>query len=199
MNPLPDTSPFSERLDVQVRPDLLSDSVAVFNSTGTHRYLLTRRWGAGDSLTVIMLNPSTADAFADDPTITRITRFARRDGYGGLVVLNLYGLRATDPVELARAGDPVGPDNDTMIAGCTWDTTRPVLVAWGGIAYQPRHRARVAAVVDDLTGRGVPLWCLGRTAAGHPRHPLYLPATAPLGPWWLPPGSSTTTVPEVTR
>lgn len=78
---------------------------------GWHRYLLARIWDpspAAALLVWIMLNPSTADHERDDPTVRRCAGFARRLGYGGIAVANLYSYRATDPRELgavvARTG-----------------------------------------------------------------------------------------------
>jgi hypothetical protein len=80
-----------------------------------------------------MLNPSTADASQDDPTIRRCIGFARQWGCGRLVVLNLFAFRATDPADLKRAADPVGPENrawfdrtlvDDLVGG-------PVVCGWG--------------------------------------------------------------------
>ena len=159
---------------------------AWFNEAGTHRYLLTRSWSDAPLMTWIMLNPSTADASADDPTIRRCTRFAEREGCGGIQVLNLYGLRATDPHDLwdsAGAGvDPVGASNDAIIA----DRVRsgPVVAGWGNHgAAGDGH-----AVAQRLIAAGVDLLCLGVTGSGQPLHPLArgrhrVPDTAPLLPW----------------
>lgn len=175
----------TRRLQIDVHAGPIS-ATAVFSPARTHRYLLTRGWGRARRMVLLMLNPSTADATTDDPTIARVTRFAIREGCGGLAVLNLFALRATDPDELARSADPVGPDNDDMIDALTADPGQPVVLAWGAIAYRSAHRPRTDAVTARLQARGVPLRCLGRTRAGHPRHPLYLPATAPLTPWQPP-------------
>lgn len=172
----------AQRLAVDVHAGPIS-ATAVFSPDRTYRYLLTRDWGLAPRLVVLMLNPSVADADVDDPTIARVIRFAMREGCGGLVVLNLFALRATDPAELARTADPVGPDNDAMLDVVTADRAQPVVIAWGAIAYRPAHRSRTNTVTERLRARGVPLRCLGRTRGGHPRHPLYLPATAPLTPW----------------
>src|SRR5262245_40859152 len=86
---------------------------AVFSSCGTYRYVLRREIGPGDTTaTFIMLNPSTADAARDHPTIRRCIGFARRWGCGQLVCLNLFAFRATDPARLKCAADPVGPRNE---------------------------------------------------------------------------------------
>lgn len=148
---------------------------------GQYRYALSRRWHANSPIaTFVMLNPSTADADVDDPTIRRCVGFARALGCGGLVVVNLYALRATNPRDLRRADDPVGPSNDTYLARhaqAAAGAGAPLIAAWGTHA----QLARVDAVLA-LPGMGL-LQALGVTLAGHPRHPLYLPATAQLRPW----------------
>lgn len=88
-------------------------TTAGISECGTYRYWLCREWSPGlDSLVWLMLNPSTADATQDDPTIRRCMGFARRWGYGGITVVNLYAYRATNPRDLLTAADPVGPEND---------------------------------------------------------------------------------------
>ena len=85
-------------------------STAVISGCGTYRYLLTRRAGPGErAAAFILLNPSTADAATDDPTIRRCLGFARRWGCGRFFVLNLFAFRATYPAELRWADDPIGP------------------------------------------------------------------------------------------
>jgi hypothetical protein len=168
-----------------VTGDLFSDApraTARLSDDGVYRYDLTRTWGNLDGpATFIMLNPSTADAAADDPTIRRCIGFARSWGCDGLRVVNLYALRSTDPRSLWTHPDPVGPDNDTAIAdaasAAAYDDL-PLVAAWGTHA-RPDRVERVLALpyVRDR------LQCLGVTNAGAPRHPLYLPASQPLLPW----------------
>jgi len=155
-------------------------SRAVFSELRTHRYLLTRNWQPDlPVMTWVMLNPSTADAFADDPTIRRCITFARREGCGGIEVVNLFALRSTDPRELRRHPDPVGPLNDEHIAGAC-PAGRTVVAAWGTHA---SLISRACTVAWMLAEAGVPLHCLGTTRQGHPRHPLYVPAATPLEPY----------------
>src|SRR5450755_1416997 len=95
---------------------LFGTGSAVFSADRTYRYRLTRTWGSSGSHAVwVMLNPSTADALADDPTIRRCTGFSRALGLDGLVVVNLFALRATEPRELRRHPEPAGPANDWFI------------------------------------------------------------------------------------
>lgn len=153
---------------------------AVISDDGAYRYVLNRRWnGYGPVMCWICLNPSTADATADDPSIRRMMGFARREGCGGICVLNLFALRATNPRQLASHRDPVGPDNDQWLRGLRADAVQvPVTVAWGA---NPMARRRAFRVLDLL--EGVPLWCLGTTADGSPKHPLYLRLNTKLVPY----------------
>jgi len=89
---------------------------AIFDITGTHRYLLWRDWDNSlPTVAFVMLNPSTADAERMDPNIRRCLGFARSWGYGRMIIGNLYAYRATDPRVLTRADDPVGPDNERYL------------------------------------------------------------------------------------
>lgn len=155
---------------------------ALLSEDGLYRYLLTRSWSAPGAprAVFVMLNPSTADATQDDATIRRCVQFAKTWGMGGLTVVNLYALRATQPARLWQHADPVGPDNDrilTSTAVLAAEADFPIVGAWGANA----KPARVAAVLG-LPGMGR-LQCLGTTKAGQPRHPLYLSGGTPLQPW----------------
>ena len=140
-----------------------------------YRYQLIRAWGTGQpTMAVIGLNPSTADAVKDDPTTRRLMGFARAAGYQRLMLVNLYAWRTSHPSGLPRSpADPVGADNDHWIRDAV-DQADLVVAAWG-IHADP---ARVAEVLELLQHHTV--WCLGRTQAGHPRHPLYLAGGTPL-------------------
>lgn len=152
-------------------------SGANFSRCRRYRYTLWRRWSNdGGQVMIIGLNPSTADAKRDDPTIRRCIRFARDWGAGGLVVVNLFAYRATYPVDLKAAPDPIGPRNDYWIRRMA-ARSQVVVAAWGN------HGAlmdRAAKVQTMLRGK---LCCLRRTAAGQPAHPLYLPAHLTPKPW----------------
>ena len=107
------------------------DNGAELSDCGLYRYLLTRTWDAQcERVVFIGLNPSTADATEDDPTIRRIIGFARSWGYGGVDMLNLFAFRATDPSDLKAAVDPVGPKNDRYLAEYT-SRSHATVAAWG--------------------------------------------------------------------
>jgi hypothetical protein len=146
---------------------------AVFDSSDTYRYSLWRTWDSAlPRVAFVMLNPSTADQRVDDPTIRRCMGFARQWGYGSLSVVNLFAYRTPSPAALARAADPVGPDNDRYLRAA-YRRARDLVLAWG--THGSLH-GRDQEVLDLLgRGRRKPLLCLGTTRDGHPRHPLYLP------------------------
>jgi hypothetical protein len=152
---------------------------AVISADGVYRYRLERCWRDGDTVAWIMLNPSTADADTDDPTLRRITAFSRGWGFGRLIVANLYALRATDPGQLWTAPDPVGPDNDRHIADAV--SCHEVIVAWGTNA-KPERVVQVLDVIGRQPGVGH-LHCLGVTKSGAPKHPLYVAGNTPMTLW----------------
>lgn len=149
---------------------------------GKYRYLLWRRWGDDgcDMLRWVMLNPSTADASSDDPTIRRCIGYAKREGYGGLVVLNLFALRATSPLDLTLHTDPVGPRNDDFLREYALDATQ-IVCAWGTKgAYLDREGTVLRLLREIALDKCVRLGTL--TRGGHPRHPLYLRKDTPFEP-----------------
>lgn len=153
---------------------------ALFSPCGAYRYRLSRNWdAAGTTLAVVMLNPSTADAARDDSTIRRCIAFAAREGHGGVEILNLFAFRATAPAKLKNAADPVGPDNDRHLEALFVRHSR-ILAAWGT---HGDFGGRAEAVLRMAARRGVRFACLGRTAAGNPRHPLYVRADSALQPF----------------
>jgi hypothetical protein len=149
------------------------EKTAVLSPCGLYRYRLGREVQAdGGTVNFVMLNPSTADASIDDPTIRRCVGFARSWGFGGLVVTNLYGLRSTDPAGLLSSPDPVGPDNDRHVREVA-GAAGLVVCAWGAFG-APSGRARVARVLGLIREAGRVPHYLKLTAAGHPGHPLFL-------------------------
>jgi len=156
------TATKSNHADLQTPARL--QTAAGFSPCGCYRYWLTRTWDESRSAVCwLMLNPSTADATRDDPTIRRCIGIARRWGHGGIVAVNLFALRATDPAELVRAVDPVGPENDAAVRSHTAGLR--VIAAWGSKGRPPGPgRSRPAAP--------------GRLPPGVPRHYLDRPASA---------------------
>lgn len=154
---------------------------AIISILGQYRYKLTRQARdmhstCGPAL-FIMLNPSTADAALDDPTIRRCMGFAKAWDCAGLVVANLYALRATNPADLWKNSDPVGEENDMILAALIREH-ETVVCAWGANA-----RTERVDIVRKMFHRLSRPMCLGITKAGAPRHPLYIRADQPLIDW----------------
>ncbi len=149
---------------------------------GEYRYSLTRPWDetgpvGGWRIAWVMLNPSTADATLDDPTIRRCIAFSQAWGFRSLIVVNLFALRATDPREIRKHPDPVGRFNNHHIVEAMENSNKTVC-AWGaGGDYMDR---------PDEIRHLIPmnqLFHLGLTKDGHPKHPLYLPSNTELQRW----------------
>ena len=151
-------------------------SSACFSDDMKYRYWLIRQWDPDKRMAVfIMLNPSTADAEKDDPTIRRCIGFAREWGYGGIKVLNLFAFRTSDPKHLRKARDPIGKHNLCMIEGATSPGNSEngiIIAAWGAI---DGHQDHIQEVIK-IAIRGRPIHCIALTKHGCPAHPLYLPA-----------------------
>ena len=151
-----------------------------------YRYFLTRIWCQESGLVnFIMLNPSTADAEKDDPTIRRCMGFARSWGYGGIAVTNLFAYRTTSPKTLKEAfwthglHGPKHPYNaDTLVSMAKRSAV--VICAWGnhGEFEDAGHNTR-----SMLKGSGIKPHYLRLTKSGEPAHPLYLPKNLEPIPW----------------
>ncbi|CAD0184269.1 hypothetical protein RUESEDTHA_01148 [Ruegeria sp. THAF57] len=155
-------------------------STAVYSNCENYRYSLTRVWDAdGRKALFVMLNPSTATEVQNDPTVERCERRARALGFGAFQVTNIFAWRDTDPRKMRAAADPVGPANDAAILdGVQW--ADQVIAAWGA---HGAHLDRGPAVETLLRGTGQPLFHLGLTKDGHPKHPLYIAYTQQPEPW----------------
>lgn len=148
---------------------------AKFSDDMRFRYVLARRWGEGlRFVNFVMLNPSTADAQHDDPTIRRCKGFAKDWGFDGLYVTNLFAFRATNPRALRSVEDPVGPENDEWLREVA-QRSEMIVLAWGA---HGKYQGRSQMVRNWLAlyGAGRKLHVIRLNATGEPSHPLYLPS-----------------------
>ena len=113
------------------------------------------------------LNPSTADEVTLDQTLAAVCRYSRNWGFSQVVMLNLFAFRATDPRDLKRAKDPIGPDNDKHLLAEVSQADQ-VIACWGG---HGRFLGRDRQVSELLA---VSFECLLKNRTGTPHHPLYL-------------------------
>lgn len=164
------------------------DRSAFISACKRYRYSLTRDWGMTVSsrrrMLFIMLNPSTADHEVDDPTIRRCIGFAKREDCASVQVVNLYAIRATNPNELldmsfdAAHGGRVQTEsvlqalNCADLVVCAWGTHKAAFEGWETLRDTMRDHAPLR-----------PMFHLGLTKAGMPKHPLYLAKDTPLTHW----------------
>lgn len=145
---------------------------AIFSPDKKYRYLLWRIWNNNlPKCGFIMLNPSKADAYILDPTVSRCIGFAKQWGYGSLFVCNIFALRSTDPQELYKVDDPVGPDNDSTLLDLMKKTDF-VITAWGNHGtYMDRGNTVLLTILPEYSEK---MAYLGVSNHWQPLHPLYL-------------------------
>jgi len=151
----------------------------IFSEDRLYRYTLSRKWVpdvAPRFINFILLNPSTADETQDDPTIRRCIGFAKREGFGAMVVTNIFAFRATKPHDLMKALDPIGLANDSYLLEVA-QLAGGVILGWGN---HGAFKGRDIHVFTLLGGNSVHPYVLGWTKAMQPKHPLYLRNDAPL-------------------
>lgn len=154
---------------------------ATFTDDRLHRHTLGRRWAPGPYVLFIGLNPSTADEEHDDPTVRRCIGFARAWGYGAVVICNLFSLRATDPRQLEH-GNAISSWNRAILYGRAVEAAM-VVAAWGANKVAHQYVAHGGLGAAGLGKLALSWYCLGRTRAGDPRHPLYVRADTEPEPW----------------
>jgi len=161
------------------RTDQLS-SEAAYSDCGSYRYWLKREWARkGGIVNFVMLNPSKADEFNNDPTVERCERRARMLGFAGFSVTNIFAWRDTDPKAMRKAAKPIGPDNDQVLLEMA-QSARQVIAAWGT---HGAHQGRGPVTARLLRENGIPMFHLGLSKEGHPRHPLYISYSVSPEPW----------------
>lgn len=154
-------------------------SEAIYSPDLRYRYALTRDWAEGSRALFVMLNPSTATEVQNDPTVERCERRARALGFCGFAVANIFAFRATDPRVMRAEADPVGPANDATIQDLAQRYDR-IICAWGS---HGDHMNRGRTVERLLRAANRPLYHLGLTQSGHPKHPLYIGYSVQPAPW----------------
>lgn len=147
---------------------LLNPRQTILSPDRAYRYQLWREWPSGEGYALFIgLNPSTADEIDDDNTIRKCIKYAKKFGYQALCMANLFAFRATQPKDMLAASDPIGEDNDRHLMDLA-EGAGVIIAAWGA---HGSHRGRDRQVMDLIQK---PMCCLGLTADGLPRHPLYM-------------------------
>ena len=145
----------------------------IISECGSYRYTLKRDWPK--PCLFIMLNPSTADAAKDDPTLKACMRFAKREGCTSLTIVNLFALRSPNPDILLKRANPSGSQNRAYQA-TEIEKARGglVIVAWGSHKSTGIKKDNISALLKIIRGEGLTPYCLGVNKDGNPKHPLYL-------------------------
>jgi hypothetical protein len=144
---------------------------AKFDRTGQYRYVLIRQWGSdtGKFVNFVLLNPATADDKIDDRVTTGCIKFAQNLDYDGLYLTNLFSFRATDPLVMQDATDPVGPDNDAYLLKYA-KKAQKVIIAWGNHGGFNNRDSQVLQLLSGIQ----PLYCFQMTLRDKPKHLLYI-------------------------
>lgn len=149
-------------------------STAIFSEDKLYRYQLSRLWDIHDPVVNwIMLNPSTADEFQDDPTVAKTQKFAKQWGYGKVIVTNIFAYRATDPKDMKACAEPVGAENDDYIEKAALESDL-IVCAWGNHGEYLNRSKQVLDRLLNLPVDNIALWCLNVNKSGQPQHPLYV-------------------------
>jgi hypothetical protein len=140
---------------------------AEFSPDRKHRYTLWRIWDESKPYAMFIgLNPSTADEVKNDPTVTRCLGYAKKWGFGGLYMMNIFAFRSTDPKKLKFVVDPVGEKNDYWLKKIAKDAGI-VVAAWGNHGSFLERAKEVSTLIPKIH-------CLKLNKNGQPAHPLYL-------------------------
>lgn len=155
-------------------------SLADFNDLGNHRYSLTRGWLRLDQeaniAMAIGLNPSTANAAKDDPTIRRICSLLDANGYNMLYMVNLFSYITPYPEELQRVATCKYDEKQCKKIWAHFrDASRDVIFAWGNFDTVGRDQLAIKMFPSAL--------CFGKNKNGSPKHPLYLKKDTKLVPF----------------
>lgn len=152
-----------------------SDFAQVLSDDAVYEYRADRWWGEGARLAFVGCNPSRITwqrGARLDPTSANCEAVARRDGYAGVTMLNLWAARGTDPRVLRDHPDPIGPGWAEAFDEAVRDVDF-VVGAWGTAPFCAGTRVarrRIAEVVARIAALGLEVRCLGQTADGEPRH-----------------------------
>lgn len=129
-------------------------------------------------LLTVGLNPSTATKENSDTTVAKVEGVAKRNGFDGFVMLNLYPVRSTDfnalPFDVdAEAFSENLNRIETLVAA---DPTSVVWAAWGENIHARSYFVAAARELFARLQKYSTAWQhFGTlTKSGHPRHPSRL-------------------------
>lgn len=142
----------------------------VFSPCRRWRYLLKRvvnEAGVGVCLW-IMANPSIADEYKLDPTLTRCADYTERWGFAEMRVANARAWVSTDPKAVPADPLAIGPENDQHILEQVVQA-KLVVCGWGALGGERGPR-----VLQLIKPYCVPHALKLNKSDNSPSHPLYL-------------------------
>lgn len=145
--------------------NLFENNGAEFSKDKKYRYCLWRIFDG--SLPLVMyigLNPSTANQYQNDNTISKLEKITRHNGFGGFYMMNLFAIVSHDPEVLKTAPDPLG-DNDGWIENIAPKCNK-IVFAWGSFKEAKERAVDVIRMFEES-------YCLKQNKDGSPKHPLY--------------------------
>lgn len=152
-----------------------------------YRLWLSRRWGDPDAPYALWIgmNPSTADALVDDPTVGREVAYTRETlKLTRYVKTNMLDIRLTDSKKLRKLGAAARSEANLPTILEFAKNAERIIVCYGVLHRSLQPFAR--ETVEALEAEGHKLWCMGLTKNGqHPKHPLFLKKSTPLMPFNL--------------
>ena len=152
--------------------NLFEDNGAIFSDDRKYRFVLWRKWDKTKPMIMFIgLNPSTANENHDDPTIRRVVGFARKWGYGGVYMLNLFTYVSAYPAELTKCEDPLLMADHYLEVFC--HKAELIVFAWGNFPEAVERSRRMQFLFPSAR-------CFGKNKNVSPKHPLYLPGSAQL-------------------
>ena len=158
---------------------IIKERGAIFSEDKKYRYSLWRIWEPSmEKVAFLMINPSTANINEDDATTQRCIDFAKKFGYGGLYIINLYAYIDTKkenlrplPLEVAR-----GPENKANILSVLSKVSR-VIYAYGTAIIEPGPEPEwLKSLISNP-------YCLEHTNEGYPHHPGRISSEATMKPY----------------
>jgi hypothetical protein len=154
---------------------------AKFSPCKKYRLQLWRIWDDHlPKIMFIMLNPSSADAKRDDPTIRRCINFTKKWGYGGIYVGNLYPLISPKPKLLLRSSSVYHLDNKSNLNEMAKKCTR-IVCAWGNFLVIKK----LGFPDDFFLELKDKLYYISISKNKTPKHPLYLSGNLEMKKWLL--------------
>lgn len=137
---------------------------AIFSKDKQYRYQLSRRWDSAKPMVLfVMHNPSTADAYKEDPTLIRIINYAKDWGYGGLYVGNLFPYCSSKPKKDMVLPKVIVTRNHRHIK-TMYKQSEQTIFAWGNQQETPQWFKK---------NINYP-YCIALSLNNIPKHPLYL-------------------------